>query len=102
MYSVFNAATRMYDYFETPDPAPTHAGAPPRTSVSSALGATPEEASWRLPASARRVGAGPTPRGRVASTAGGGALGGVAETVKRTPLLGAAIGAVAYLLWRIR
>ncbi len=102
-YSVYNPATRRYDYYETADPAPTHASAP-RAVPKRALGATPEEAAHRLPALARKVGSGALPKGRVASTSalGGGALGDVADTMKKHPLLSAAAGAVAYLLWMIR
>ena len=70
-YSVWNPATRSYDYYEAQGDASIHAGAPPRA-ASSALGATPEQAAWPLPEDARRVGSGEMPQGRIASRDGGG------------------------------
>lgn len=70
-YSVWNNATRKYDYYEAKGANAIHAGAPP-TSGSYALGATPEQAAWPLPAGAVKVGTGETPEGRIASTSSGG------------------------------
>lgn len=70
-YSVWNNATRRYDYYQATGAADIHAGAPPRSS-SYALGATPEQAAWPLPAGAVKVGAGDVPEGRIASTEAGG------------------------------
>lgn len=89
-YSVWNNATRAYDYYEAQGAATIHAGAPPRA-ASSSLGATPDEAAWPLPADAVKTGSGELPQGRIASRDGGGAI-----DLPKT-LLYAAIG---YLIWR--
>ncbi len=69
-YSVFNNATRRYDYYQAQGDNAIHAGAPPRSSQFQ-LGATPEQAAWPLPAGAVRVGSGDVPEGRIASTLAG-------------------------------
>ncbi len=70
IYSVWNYATRQYDYYQAGQHTATHAGAPPVRAGASALGATPEQAAWPLPAGAQRIGSGPYARGRVASLSG--------------------------------
>jgi hypothetical protein len=95
-YSVFNPATMMFDYFETPEertsvnaPAPTHL-------VSRTLGSTVEQAAWPLPADAAPIGSGPHAIGRVAIPAGralAGDVGGGLSIAKG--LLLAAAGALA-------
>ena len=70
-YSVWNNASRRYDYYQAQGDNRIHAGAPPRSSTSE-LGATPEEAAWPLPPSAVKVGSGDVPEGRIASTVSGG------------------------------
>lgn len=67
IYSVFNIATRSYDYYEGPGPVSIHAGAPPVTWARNRLGATTSQASWRLPMGAKKVGSGELPRGRIAA-----------------------------------
>lgn len=91
-YSIWNNATRAYDYYDARDTSATHAGAPPR-SGSNALGATPDEAAWPLPADAVKVGAGEQPQGRIASH----------EAGKFTIDLPKSIfyAAIGYALWRI-
>lgn len=94
IYSVWNTATRAYDYFEAPtSSSATHAGAPPKSLVASSLGATPEQAAWSLPVSAKKVGSGELPRGRIASR--GGELAGI-------PTTWILIGIGAILWWRSR
>jgi hypothetical protein len=66
-YSVWNNATRRYDYYTAQGDTGIHAGAPPRASTSE-LGATPDQAAWPLPADATKVGSGELPQGRIAST----------------------------------
>jgi hypothetical protein len=92
-YSVWNPATRAYDYYQAHGPAATHAPNPPAVAGSSELGATPDEAAWRLPPGARKVGTGELPRGRIATLGG-------ADDVRPVPpyLLWAALGLVA---WRV-
>lgn len=70
IYSVWNPATRSYDYWQATERTGTHAPNPAPMIGSSELGATPEEAAWRLPAHARRIGSGDLPRGRIASLGG--------------------------------
>lgn len=69
IYSVWNIGAQRYDYFEAPAKSATHAGPPPVKS-SSSLGATPDQAAWRLPAGAKHVGSGELARGRIASLGG--------------------------------
>lgn len=91
-YSVWNNATRAYDYYEAQGAATIHAGAPPRV-ASSALGATPDEAAWPLPANAVKTGSGEMPQGRIASR----------EPGKFTIDLPQSIfyAAIGYLIWRV-
>jgi len=92
-YSVWNNDTRSYDYYEAPGTPGIHAGAPPRVH-GSALGATPEQAAWPLPADAAKVGSGEMPQGRIASTLGGGTFQiNIGQSI--------VYGAIGYLLWRM-
>jgi hypothetical protein len=93
-YSVWNNGTRSYDYYVAPGTPDIHAGAPPRVH-GSALGATPEQAAWRLPFGSRRAGSGEMPQGRIASL--GDAGGGGFLSSPGTTIVYAALG---YLLWR--
>lgn len=89
-YSVWNNATRRYDYYQAQGNAEIHAGAPPRSS-GYALGATPEQAAWPLPAGAVKVGSGEVPEGRIAST----------EKTFTIDLTQSIIyGVLGYLLWK--
>jgi hypothetical protein len=90
-YSVWNPSTRAYDYYTAQGDAGIHAGAPPRASTS-ALGATPDQAAWPLPADATKVGSGELPQGRIASTEPKGAVS------FNAMFLYAAAG---YFLWRM-
>jgi hypothetical protein len=76
-YSVYDWNRQVYDYYQGSGPKGTHAGSPPKAYFKSALGATPEQAAWKLPGDAVKVGSGVLPRGRIASTGAGSALGGV-------------------------
>jgi hypothetical protein len=89
-YSVWNNGTRSYDYYATSGVPEIHAGAPPRVRTG-ALGATPDQAAWPLPAGARRVGSGDVPQGRIASLGGDSAVG------IPSVIIYAAIG---YFAWR--
>ena len=99
-YSVYNAGTRKYDYYEDGRAETTHAGAPTvlATGKARGLGLAPEAATWKLPWGARRTGSGDLPKGRIASTSS--ALG---ELVEFGPVpLGTVLAAGAvYLAWRI-
>lgn len=92
IYSVWNTGARRYDYYEAHAKPSTHAGAPPASS-SSSLGATPDQAAWRLPAGARLVGSGDLARGRVASLGGSD---GFQLDLKQSFVY----GVIGYLLWR--
>jgi len=93
-YSVWNNGTRSYDYYVAPGTPDIHAGAPPRVH-GSALGATPEQAAWRLPARSRKVGTGELPQGRIASL--GDAQGGIFDIDVKQSVIYAAIG---YFIWK--
>jgi hypothetical protein len=91
IYSVYNYDRREYDYFDAPGPKGTHAEAPPKPLLApTSMGVAPEAATWKLPIGAKRIGSGPMPKGRVASS-GGGALGGVVPEGATVPI---AIGLV--------
>jgi hypothetical protein len=91
-YSVWNNGTRSYDYYEAPGTSDIHAGAPPRVH-GSALGATIDQAAWKLPGAARRMGSGEFPEGRIASLGGADSGGGVMNMI--------IYGALAYGAWRL-
>ena len=95
IYSVWNHAQRLYDYYEGNESTGTHAGTPPRPLATSQIGATPEQTAWRVPVGARKVGTGATARGRVASMGGLDLPGGSV-----LPYVAAA--ALAVYLWRSR
>ncbi len=90
-YSVWNNASRRYDYYQAQGDARIHAGAPPRAATTE-LGATPEEAAWPLPSSAVKVGSGEVPEGRIASTVGGGSF-----DLKQLLVY----GVIGYVAWRM-
>lgn len=92
IYSVWNQTKRAFDYYQTSEVGPTHAPAAAHVSMVGGLGATPEEAAWRLPAGARKIGSGATARGRIA------ALGSL-ETTRDTLVIGALL-VVGYLVGR--
>lgn len=97
-YSVWNDATRRYDYYQTPATTPIHAGSPAHVRGARGLGATPEQAAWPLPAGAVRVGTGDRARGRVARNGGGLALGAFAATNIPTYFKAAALIAVVLVV----
>ena len=68
-YSVWNPTTRAYDYYSAPGSPSIHAGAPPKRRTDG-LGATVDQAAWRLPISSKKVGSGAIPQGRIASMGG--------------------------------
>jgi len=92
-YSVYDYTRRQYDYYEGPGAGGTHAGSPPVVRSIGGVGASPDQAAWRLPVGSRRVGSGEFPQGKIASLG----LGGV-DLSQSGPLL--LYGAIAYLAWR--
>ena len=96
IYSVYSYDRREYDYYDATGPGGTHASAPPRPPAQFAAGATPEAATWRLPFGAKKVGHGPMPKGRIASTGLHlGGLGDLGEISRYAVVVG-----IAYLAWR--
>lgn len=93
-YSVYNYTRRSYDYYEGPGPGGTHAGSPAAgRTAPDGIGTGPDQASWRLPAGARKIGAGDLPVGRIASLDGADELGGHKDLI--------VLAAIAYLGWRM-
>lgn len=93
MYSVYDYTRRVYDYYDAPGPGGTHAGSPPLVPKLGGLGESPDRAAWKLPATARKVGSGERPQGRIASLNGAEASSDPAHLV--------AYAAIAYVAWRI-
>lgn len=104
-FSVWNAGTRQFDYFENAEPETTNSAKPTHL-TSRTLGSTVEQSAWPLPANATPVGSGPHAIGRVAiarSSALGGDDGGTISLVKIGLLLAAgALGAKVLLPKRTR
>lgn len=101
IYSVWNQARGVYDYFQTPD-LQNGANAPaPKHMKRRELGLTPVQASWPLPISAKKIGSGEFARGRVASPSGGQGLGffGVENLFD---IRFVALGVAAFVVWRAR
>ncbi len=95
IYSVYNYDTHAYDYYEGSGAGGTHVGSPKLRKPKSELGASPEQAAWVLPPGARKVGAGPLPRGSIAS------LSGVEGASGSSGLLQYGLyAAIAYAVWR--
>jgi hypothetical protein len=92
-YSVYNYTRRVFDYYEAPGPGGTHAGSPPAPRSQGDLGATPERATWKLPAGATKVGEGELPQGRIASLDG--------ADVFSNPVNALALAAIALVAWRL-
>lgn len=67
-FSVWNYRERRFDYYDAAQRSEgTHVGAPPTPLLRGAIGATPDQAAWRLPAGAKKVGSGAVAQGKVAS-----------------------------------
>lgn len=92
-YSVYDYTRRVYDYYDAPGPGGTHAGSPPLTPKIGGLGESPDQAAWKLPVGARKVGSGEMPQGRIASMNGADSVSDPANMV--------AYAVIAYVAWRI-
>lgn len=90
VYSVYRYGTKSYDYYDDGRPTPTHASSPSKISLGG-IGESPEQAAWRLPPGAKKIGSGEMPRGRIAS------LGGLSSG---DPVTLAGLGVLAYFAWR--
>ncbi len=65
-YSVWSYPLRAYEYYEAPFDGRIHSGTPPKAG-SESMGATPEQAAWKLPLGARKIGQGKVAKGKIAS-----------------------------------
>lgn len=92
-YSVYDYTRHAYDYYEGPGPGGTHAGSPPAPRGVGDIGASPETASWKLPAGAKRIGSGVLPQGKIASLDGADMFSDPAQL--------AVYAALVYFAWRI-
>ena len=95
IYSVLDRGSRQYDYYETPEAEPWHSPPPPKAKTSSPLGAIPEDAAWKLPAGARRVGRGERPKGRIAVTHGSPTS--LGDLMSDAPVIGLAAAALYFI-----
>jgi hypothetical protein len=93
-YSVYDYTRKVYDYYEGSGPGGTHAGVPALSGFSSSgVGSTPEQAAWRVPADARKVGSGELPQGKIATQGG-------YESQSPLVQLGLLAGAV-FVAWKV-
>lgn len=67
VYSVWRPELGRYDYYETPPSVGDTQTPIPHIFKRREIGVTPEEASWKLPASAKRTGSGMAAKGVVAT-----------------------------------
>lgn len=96
-FSVWNYRSRAYDYYDAPAASDgTHVGAPPTPLVRGKLGATPDQAAWKLPVGATKVGSGSVAQGKVASLGDDSVLG---ISLPSAPVM-IGVGIAAYLLLR--
>lgn len=96
-YSVYDPSTRSYDYYQSSQRSGTHTGSPPMWWGRNALGATPEQAAWKVPADAKKIGSGDMPIGRVATIGGSISLGDIDMSSPMTWIVAAAL---AYVAWK--
>jgi len=98
IYSVWNQGAGTFDYYETTEQQNMLNVERPTHIQSRTLGSTVTQAAWPLPASARKVGQGPIPRGKIAARKSAAALGEVTtgSSVTKAALVG--FGALAACL----
>jgi len=99
IYSVWDPSSRQYTYYRGPGPEGTHAGSPTARRVTD-LGAAPEDAAWKLPGSAVKIGVGPLPKGRIAAPSSGMLSGLGLDTDPTSLALYAALGYLAWRMWK--
>lgn len=103
IYSVYVPGSRSYEYYESAEPqSATHVGAPAKSIMAGVLGATPEQAAWTLPLSAKRIGTGVVPRGRIAARPSLVPFAGELWQDAGKLELAAIVGIAAYFWWRNR
>jgi len=100
IYSVWDHANRVYDYYRTPDTSAETSAPKPSHLKQSTLGLSPDQAAWPLPSSARKVGSGKYPKGFVASKNGGSGLGFLPELNTHNLVLYGALGFAAWYFLR--
>jgi hypothetical protein len=102
IYSVWDADSQLYDYYKVGE-AHNDDGPTPRPRGGCQIGYAPNEASWKLPTSAVKVGRGDVAKGAVVHLApkGGLALSGI-EELATNPLVLIGLGAVGFYLLRRR
>lgn len=105
-YSVWNPGTRMFDYYQTSEMATVSNVEKPPHLQARTLGATVEQACWRLPTDARYTGSGEQAVGKIALPAsralGDSEPSGDLSLAKGVLLACAGALAVKYLLPRSR
>ena len=101
-FSVWNQSSLVYDYYEAPgELAVANAPQPGHLITTTKLGVTPSMATWPLPATAKKIGSGVYPRGRIASKktfADEPALSGTPEI--STPIKAGIIAVVLIIAWK--
>jgi hypothetical protein len=108
IYSVWNQAAGLYDYYEGPGVADRVNAPAPRHLRETKFGMTARQAAWPLPQGVRPVGSGAAARGRVAAAPGAALSGffdpvGIVGAIITSPLLLAGVAAgVGYVIWRRR
>ena len=99
-YSIWNQGAGAFDYYEDDRVQDVLNVEKPSHLVSRTLGSTVDQAGWPLPATARHVGRGEVPVGRVAVRPGAAALAGFPDfSLLQMTLLGVA-GIVAWRFLR--
>jgi hypothetical protein len=99
IYSVWDHARRVYNYFETPNKSSAINAPKPGHLRAATLGMTPDEAAWPLPSDARLAGSGKYPKGRIAVQKR--ALAGLGILPDLTPANMILIGAVGFFVWNM-
>ncbi len=101
IYSVWNQADRIYDYYRTAEKSHDTSAPKPSHLKPTKYGATPEQAAWPLPKGAVKVGRGKYPKGHVAHPSGGLGLGSIPFGLTTTSIVVYGLGgwlAYKYLL----
>ena len=98
IYSVWNQGARVYDYYQSPEVQHTLNTPVPKHIRPKEYGVTVDQASWPLPASARKVGSGELAKGRIASRGGAGSPLGAIMDSNTLGMIG--LGIAAFFLWK--
>lgn len=94
-FSVWNAQTKAYDYYESAAPGPDPSATAPPHLRRRELGTPITQAGWPLPAGARWVGRGNLAQGQVSTP-----LGAMPEETKFLGGIALGLGVLALLAWR--